>query len=78
MGLGDRRLRRRLRDSPGCYAPGATSASGSRLPTPPEDGVKGSTPTASASRLARVLRTGRDLSERGGRRLRDMPRRRAR
>ena len=54
---------------------------GSRLPTPSADGVKGSTPTASASRLARVLRTGRDLSERGERRLRDLPerlRRRAR
>ena len=28
IGLGDRRLRRRLRDSPGCCAPGATSAIG--------------------------------------------------
>ncbi|WP_353081975.1 hypothetical protein, partial [Tessaracoccus lapidicaptus] len=27
-GLGDRRLRRRLRDSPRCCAPGATSANG--------------------------------------------------
>jgi len=50
MGSRDRRLRRRLRDSPGCCAPGATSASG----------------VASASRLARLLRTGRDLSEREG------------
>ncbi|VEP41149.1 hypothetical protein TLA_TLA_02353 [Tessaracoccus lapidicaptus] len=37
---------------------------GSRLPAPSADGVGGSTPAASASRLARVLRTGRDVSER--------------
>jgi len=31
-GSGDRRLRRRLRDSPRCHAPGATSANGVARP----------------------------------------------